>query len=116
MIKIIFPCLFVAVISGCASKVTKTTTEHRGNPAQSVAYGGFVQQRTEELQQLGGPFKDHAVARQKAVDEADSRFGADSQDSVTTIWTTNPQADKARAQDEFTDKLNDMEKQKRTEK
>ncbi len=115
MKKIILLSLAAGVLSGCASKVTKTTTEHRGNPAQGIAYGGFVQQRTEQLQQMGGPFKDRAVAEQKAVEEANSRFGTDANDSVTTIWSTDPQADKARAQDEFNDKLADMEKRKRTD-
>ena len=102
-------------LSGCASKFTKTTTEHRANPSRSIAYGGYVEQRTEQLQQMGGPFKERAVAEQKASDEANSRFGAEATDSVTTTWSTDPQAGRARAQDEFTDTLNDMEKRKRTD-
>lgn len=115
MKRIIFLTLIGGILSGCSSKVHKTTTEHRSNPAQAVAYGGFVQQRTQELQQMGGPFKDRAVAEQKATEEANSRFGGDPGDSVTTTWSSNSQADKARAQDEFNDKLHDMEKQKRAD-
>lgn len=113
MKTILFLFSIVIGLSGCASKVAKTTTEHRGDPAQSIAYGGFVRQRTEQLQQMGGPFKDRAAAEQKAIEEANSRFGGDPGDSVTTTWSTN--SDKAHAQEEFTDKLNDMEKKKRTE-
>lgn len=113
MKKILLLLSLAVCFSGCASKVAKTTTEHRGDPSQSIAYGGFVRQRTEQLQQMGGPFKDRATAEQKAIEEADSRFGGNPGDSVTTTWSTN--TDKAHAQEEFTDKLNDMEKKKRTE-
>lgn len=115
MKKILLLISIVAALSGCSSKTKKTTTEHRGNATQSIVYGGFVQQRTEQLQQMGGPFKDRAVAEQKAIEEANSRFGGNPGDSVTTTWSTNSQADKARAQDEFTDTLNDMEKKKRAD-
>lgn len=115
MKKIILLCLITNLLGGCASKLNKTTTERRGNPGQAVAYDGFVRQRTQELKQMGGPFKDHSAAQQKATEEANSRFGSNPGDSVTTTWSTNSQADKARAQDEFNDKLHDMEKQKRTD-
>jgi hypothetical protein len=115
MKKIILLSLIAGILSACSSKVNKTTSEHRGNPARGIAYGGFVQQRAEQLQQMGGPFKDRAVAEQKATEEANTRFGADANDLVTTTWSTDPLADKARAQDEFNDKLHDMEKQKRVD-
>jgi hypothetical protein len=109
MKKIPLIVLLAAAFSGCTSKPIATTKEHRGNPANAIAYGGFIDQRTEQLQQMGGPFKDRAAARQKAEEEANTHFGGPAGDSVTTTWSSS----KAQAQEEFTDKLDDMAKQKK---
>ena len=102
--------LLVSLIStglcGCTSKPVAKTTEHRVEPATAQAYNSFVNRRTAELQQMGGPFKDRSVANTKAQDDAISRFGGVAEDSVTTTWSSS----KAQAQEEFTDKLDDMAK------
>lgn len=96
-------------ISGCESKPVASTKEHRGDPSQSVAYDRFVVRRTAELQQMGGKLQDRGTASLKAQEEANSTFGGPPGDSVTTTWSSG----KAQAQEEFTDKLDDMEKAKR---
>jgi len=103
----------IGCFTGCASKPVTTTKERRGDPAVGNAYANFVTQRTQELEKMGGPFKDPAVARQKALSEADGRFGGPGGDSVTTTWTTGKQAARVQAQEEFTDKLDEMAKEKK---
>ena len=115
MKRILVIAWIAAGFCGCSSKPVSTTKEHRGNPANAIAYSGFVDQRTEQLQQMGGPFKEQTAARQKAEEEANSRFGGPGGDSVTTTWTSSNAADKARAQDEFTDKLDDMAREKKAQ-
>ena len=39
-----------------------------------ASYDNFVAQRTQELQQMGGPLKKNGAARLKALDEANARF------------------------------------------
>lgn len=108
------PVLFAGVIllcvSGCTSKPVATTKEHRGDPSQSIAYDNFISRRTAELQSMGGKLKDHDVAALKAQEEADALFGGPQGDSVTTTW--GPKS-KAQSQQEFTDKLDDMDRKKR---
>jgi hypothetical protein len=111
MKKIIPLVLIAACFSGCNSKRTAITKEHRGNPASGIADGGFVNQRTGQLQQMGGPFKDRAAAEQKAIEEANSHFGGPGGDTVTTTWSNS----KAQAQEEFTDKLDDLARQKKAQ-
>lgn len=101
---------FIVCLAACSSRPKATTTEHRGDPGQSIAYRGFVDQRTRELQEMGGPFNNPATARQKAEDEANSRFGGNPGDSVTTTWSS----DKTNTQEEFTDKLDDMAREKKS--
>ena len=109
MKKVLLATLLTAGLAGCTSKPVVATKEHRGDPSTGAAYAGFVNERTEELEQMGGPFRNHAAARQKAQEEASSRFGSSAVDSVTTTWS----AGKAQAQDEFTDKLDDMARAKK---
>jgi hypothetical protein len=99
--------------SGCASKVKSTTREHRAIPSNAVAYGNYISQRTEQLQSMGGPFKDRSVAALKAQEEASSRFGDGATDSVTTTWSSSKNADRIQAQEDFTDKLDDIAKEKK---
>ena len=113
MKKILLATLLTAGLAGCTSKPVVTTKEHRGDPSTRAAYVGFVNERTQELEQMGGPFQNHAEARQKAQEEASSRFGSSGGDSVTTTWSAGKEAGKAQAQDEFTDKLDDMAKEKK---
>ena len=108
--KKIIPLIFIATcFSGCTSKRSAVTKEYRGDPASGVAHDSFVRQRTGQLQQMGGPFKDRGAAAGKAVEEANSHFGGPGGDTVTTTWSKS----KAQVQEEFTDKLDDMAKQKK---
>jgi hypothetical protein len=110
--KKLIPLIFIAAcFSGCNSKHTAVTKEHRGDPASGVAHDSFVRQRTGQLQQMGGPFKDRGAAAAKASEAANSYFGGPGGDTVTTTWSNN----KAQAQEEFTGKLNDMAKQKKAQ-
>lgn len=108
-----FLILIVACFTGCTSKLASTTKEHRGNTGEAVAYDNFIRHRTEELQRMGGPFKDRTAAAFKAQEEASSLFGAAPGDSVTTTWTSAKYASKVAAQEEFTEKLDDMDKEKK---
>ena len=104
--------LIILGLWGCTLKPVATTKEHRGDAAQSIAYNDFISRRTSELQNMGGKFKDHDTAAQKAQEEANDLFGAPPGDSVTTTW--GPKS-KAQIQEEFTDKLDDMDRKKRTD-
>ncbi|HEY4246407.1 MAG TPA: hypothetical protein VGM64_06090 [Lacunisphaera sp.] len=99
-------------LSGCTSKPVASTKEHRGDPARSIAYDNYVSRRTTELQSMGGKLKDHGAATLKAQEEANDLFGGPPGDLVTTTW--GPKS-KAQIQEEFTDKLDDMDKKKRTD-
>lgn len=104
----------VAALSGCTSKPVATTKEYRADPAQRAAYGSFVAARTEELQRMGGPFKNPSAANMKAQEEAAQHFGEGANDQVTTTWQSEKEAGKAQAQQEFTDKLDDLAKDRQT--
>jgi hypothetical protein len=104
--------LILLCLSGCMSKPVATTKERRGDPAQSLAYNNFISRRTAELQSMGGKLKDHCTAALKAQEEADTLFGGPPGDSVTTTW--GPKS-KAQMQEEFIDKLDDMDRKKRTD-
>lgn len=106
MKKTLLVSLISVVLCGCTSKPVAKTTEHRAEPANAQAYSNFVNRRTAELQQMGGPFKDHGAANTKAQEDAISRFGGVAQDTVTTTWSSG----NAQAQEEFTDKLDAMAK------
>ena len=106
--------LTLLCLSGCTSKPVATTKEHRGDQAQSIAYNDFISRRTAELQSMGGKLKDHGTAALKAQEEADALFGGPPGDSVTTTWAWGPKS-KAQVQQEFTDKLDDMDRKKRTD-
>ncbi|MEO6993169.1 MAG: hypothetical protein ABI273_06050 [Lacunisphaera sp.] len=111
--KAIFPsALILLCLSGCTSKPIAKTTEHRGDTAQSIAYDKYISRRTTELQNMGGKLKDHQAAAQKAQEEANDIFGGPPGDSVSTTWGPKSKAD---SQQEFTDKLDDMDKKKRTD-
>jgi hypothetical protein len=113
MKKIFSFALIAGSFSGCTSRPVAKTNEHRGNPSEAVAYSTFVSQRAEQLQQMGGPFKNQAEAQQQAQREANAQFGGSSADSVTTTWSSSKEANKVQAQEEFTDKVDDMAKQKK---
>lgn len=106
MKEILLVALVSTVLCGCTSKPVAKTTEHRVEPATANAYNSFVNRRTAELQQMGGPFKDRGAANTKAQDDAISRFGGVAQDTVTTTWSSS----NAQAQAEFTAKLDDLAK------
>lgn len=105
--------LAAGCFSGCTSKVASTTKEHRAIPSQSLAYNSYVNQRSQELQTMGGPFKDRNAAASKAQEEASSRFGDGALDNVTTTWSWGKNADRVQAQEALTDKLDDMAKEKK---
>jgi len=98
------PVLAVIFSAGCATKVAQTTKVHRPD-AQSVAYNQFVDRRTAELQQMGGPFKDSGIAAARAQQEAQSRFG-DVPPDVSTTWSWGN--GNAEAQSEFNNQLEKM--------
>ena len=98
--------------SGCATKFKSMTKEHRAVPSHALAYNNYVNERTGQLQSMGGPFKDRSVAASKAQEEASSRFGNGAVDSVTTTWSSSKYVDRVQAQEDFTDKLDDMAKEK----
>jgi hypothetical protein len=104
--------LILSSLCGCMSKPVATTKENRGDAAQSIAYNDFISRRTSELQSMGGKLKDHDTAALKAQEEANDLFGGPPGDSVTATWGAKS---KAQIQEEFTDKLDNMDKKKRTD-
>ena len=112
VMKKIIPLIVIATFfCGCNSKPVTKTQEKRWNAARAVAYNDFVNQRTEELQQMGGPFKERGAASAKAREDAATRFGGVPSD-VTTTWTWGKNADRVEAQEQFTATLDDMAKSK----
>ncbi len=111
MKKVLLVILIVTAVSGCTSKPVAKTRETRWNAARAIAYNDYVGQRTEELQRMGGPFKERSAASAKAQEEANSRFGGMPAD-VTTTWTWGKNADRVAVQEQFTSTLDDMAKSK----
>lgn len=103
--------LVMILLAGCQSKAVRKTEVHRRD-LQGVAYEDFVAQRTHELEQMGGPFKDKATAEAKAREEAAARFG-DVPPEYSTTWTWGKDADKAKAQAELNEKLAKMDRDSR---
>lgn len=89
--------LFLPALAGCYSKPVVTQRENRQLTPQAVAYRDFVGQRTAELQRMGGPFKDKDVAQQKALQEAENRFGGDPAYYEST-WSLGGDAEARRVQ------------------
>lgn len=104
--------LILLCLSGCTAKPVATTKEHRGDAPRSIAYDNYVSRRTTELQSMGGKLKDHSAAALKAQEEANDLFGGPPGDSVATTW--GPKS-KAQTEQEFTGKLDDMDRKKRTD-
>jgi len=103
--KRMLPLLLAVVFSaGCAAKMERTTKVHRPD-AENVAYHQYVNQRTAELQQMGGPFKDPGMAAARAAQDAEGRFG-DLPPDVSTTWSWGN--GNAEAQSEFNDQLEKM--------
>ena len=99
--------LIAASLCGCTAK----TRENRTATAQAATYNNYVNQRTAELQRMGGPFKEQGAANLKAREEANSRFGGEPAE-VTTTWSWGKGAGKVEAQEKFTGDLDDMAKKK----
>lgn len=100
--------LLSLLVLGCATKPTRTT-EVRRPDTQSQAYDRFVEQRTRELERMGGPFADRAVAEQKARDEAKARYG-DVPPEYSTTWSWGGDAGKKEAQREVNSTLEKMDR------
>jgi hypothetical protein len=100
--------MVMLALTACHTKPVRTTETHRPD-LQTAHYEDYVARRTQELEQMGGPFKDHAVAEAKAREEATDRFGEEPPTSSTT-WTWGKGAKDPAAQAELEDKLDKMDR------
>lgn len=98
--------LITLLLCGCGSPPVRTTEVHRPD-TQTLAHREFVARRTEELQRMGGPLADRAIAESKALEEARSRYG-DVPPDVSTTWSWGKAAEKRAAQAEVNDTLEKM--------
>lgn len=96
MHRILFLWLCVVFVTGCGTKPVTKTEVHQPD-SQSIAYHGFIARRTDELQQMGGPFKDRNVAATKATDEAKHLYG-EVPAEYTTTWSWGKKARDTEAQ------------------
>jgi len=98
------------LVLGCSSKplVTERQPPQRST-VSGPAYFQYVEQRVAELQRMGGPFADKTKAREKALRDADARFGPPPADFATT-WAWGPEAEKVRAQADFNAELDKMQR------
>lgn len=100
--------LLLLATTACHTKPVRTTRTHRQD-LETKRYEDYVAQRTQELQRMGGPFKDRATAEQKAREEATDRFGEEPP-TVSTSWTWGKGAPDPDAQAELEDKLDKMDR------
>lgn len=99
------------VVIGAAVCHTKPvrTTEPRRPDLQTERYESYVARCTQELEQMGGPFKGHAVAEAKARKEATDRLGEESP-TYSTSWIWGKGAKDPAAQANLEDKLDKMDR------
>ena len=103
--------LLLVFLAGCVAgchQPTQRTTTISPRDTQGLAYDQFVEQRTQELMQMGGPFKDRAYAAEKARAQADARFGTPEPEYANT-WTWG--GTDREAQDDLETKLTKMERE-----
>ena len=99
----------IALMAACTTKPVNTTLGQRPETQdlRRAAYDDFVTKRTLELQQMGGQFKKDGVAREKALEEANARFGEVPADWSAT-WAWGKEANQAKSQAELNSQLDKL--------